>query len=963
MKFTPLLLALVTAVAAIPAPENHAPAPPADDNAAVTTTTTTDTTEQGGNISIMATKKWQAKGGCKTDWAGRCNAQCRGEAQQKGYKCKDVDSDITSSGPQYPLELKRDICPRAFYNNADEDTKDWLAERLYYRELESIRRDAPLLDPAEYQVAQLELFDRDNAPPTTVTTIAKAAQLGLSRSSTTRKRLPLFLKRKKSILGSPRTLARAAQAVDLTGDDDDNGTQTQAPGPLAGTLLDFAKIRARVGYRQGFEQEFGSEIDAARADFLTAGSYDRYTDNETIFQAPDWKQYLDYPESRKGILLVKGFPMVEDVVFIMHPNTWTRLPKHNKFIYDGHCYFVSLALIFYGDASFWLRVKAEHLCFLEKVLKNHNHPRHSFYSRENQVRSKTKATGGGPEWEGMANMWEMLQIPGCWNNEDMCHLTADVYGVFLVLYKYGGRSDQRWHNKVYDMKAYGAYNSRHIFLCYTHENHFQPMVPNDYYAYEFKLPRLTLRSTKKYRLVTRERRRFVGDGPRHHWRGHENTIPPSLGGPCFEYEHLRRAAGYGPFVSQSAPPNNHASSLAVLADEVPPGVIDLTNPEMSSKDKEKAPAKPDQQAARQALNVLNAYFDNGLPPRQPLPTSRPPPSTAAPPSVTVTPSTPSRKRPADDQPLCSTSSKHPRTNPPSSATTSASSTHAQPIGSFSPINPRPKPSPRSADRSSHFADEAFSSSSASPDAATFMPGGSSTPAGTFREATSLGEVETFYRVATKTLLNKIKLQRLKRWCLDLDVVPGADVMGWKKVKCVSELVRAGVEIRMYREKGGSVVVGEDEEVDRGVVVCRAPVGKEEEEDGRKEILDIARDGGLGKKAKGNGGGEDGMSNRHTIEGDEEEGKDEEEEVDGEEEDDGEEEYVEGEEEEDDDDGDDKGDYEEEEETGDEEKWSMAVEERRRVIMRKRRTETERMAKMGGTKRTGRERRRRIRVSD
>lgn len=39
----------------------------------------------------------QASGGCKTDWAGRCNAQCIGEASQKGYKCKDIDSDITGS--------------------------------------------------------------------------------------------------------------------------------------------------------------------------------------------------------------------------------------------------------------------------------------------------------------------------------------------------------------------------------------------------------------------------------------------------------------------------------------------------------------------------------------------------------------------------------------------------------------------------------------------------------------------------------------------------------------------------------------------------------------------------------------------------------------------------------------------------------------------------------------------------
>ncbi|KAK4031397.1 hypothetical protein C8A01DRAFT_21369 [Parachaetomium inaequale] len=91
MKFNLLFLALATAVAAAPAPE-----PPADTNAVEANTATAS--EAGGDVSILATKKWQASGGCKTDWAGRCNAQCIGEAKQKGYNCKNVDSDITSSG-------------------------------------------------------------------------------------------------------------------------------------------------------------------------------------------------------------------------------------------------------------------------------------------------------------------------------------------------------------------------------------------------------------------------------------------------------------------------------------------------------------------------------------------------------------------------------------------------------------------------------------------------------------------------------------------------------------------------------------------------------------------------------------------------------------------------------------------------------------------------------------------------
>ncbi len=38
--------------------------------------------------------------------------------------------------------------------------------------------------------------------------------------------------------------------------------------------------------------------------------------------------------------------------------------------------------------------------------------------------------------------------------------------MFLVLYKYN-TTDPNWKDKIYDMKTYGAYNNRHIFLCYS----------------------------------------------------------------------------------------------------------------------------------------------------------------------------------------------------------------------------------------------------------------------------------------------------------------------------------------------------------------------------------------------------------------------------------------------------------------------------------------------------------------
>jgi hypothetical protein len=98
---------------------------------------------------------------------------------------------------------------------------------------------------------------------------------------------------------------------------------------------------------------------------------------------------------------------------------------------------------------------------------NPHHPRYSFYTRENQIIGETQASGPAGQSGFTANLWERLQIPGCWNNEDMCQLTSEVYGVFLVLYKYDSDSNPEWKDTVYDMKTYGVYNSQHVFLCYS----------------------------------------------------------------------------------------------------------------------------------------------------------------------------------------------------------------------------------------------------------------------------------------------------------------------------------------------------------------------------------------------------------------------------------------------------------------------------------------------------------------
>ncbi|KAK3899621.1 hypothetical protein C8A05DRAFT_17966, partial [Staphylotrichum tortipilum] len=410
---------------------------------------------------------------------------------------------------------------QAFFDGADEATRDELARLLFYRDLETIRRPKPLFDPSDYPVSTLAVYDH-----------------GMPRALT------------------PAPL-RASQVAPIQIDDDDEKEPDPAalaaaqvdPPPLSGPKTDIkrinvAGIRTSIGYTQPFESQFQLEVGAAR----NAGK--EHLDQESVFDHKDWKWYLG--NCKETVVLVKGFPMLEDVVFVLHPNYWLRPAKHGKRIPNGNCYWLSLALLLYGNASCWLRVKAEHLSFLEKVLMDENHPRHEFYTRENLHSTRTKAIGKGQEWEGQVNLWEKLHLPGCWMNEDICILTADVYGVVLVLYKYDVPRKECWQNKIYDLKTFGAYNNRHIFMCYTHENHFQPMVPNDYYSYEFQLPRLTISATKRYNLVTGPRKR-PGDGPKHYWRGPTQAIPCPLSQPSFTEDHLKRAGGYETSKTKPAP--------------------------------------------------------------------------------------------------------------------------------------------------------------------------------------------------------------------------------------------------------------------------------------------------------------------------------------------------------------------------------------------------------------------------
>ncbi|KAK3486575.1 uncharacterized protein B0T23DRAFT_324213 [Neurospora hispaniola] len=302
--------------------------------------------------------------------------------------------------------------------------------------------------------------------------------------------------------------------------------------------------------------------------------------------------------------------MVEKVVFVMHPNQWHSEDRDGKHLEDGHCYWTSVALLIYGSASFWLLVKAEHLWYLESILNNPHHPRHNFYKSMMETKFNTKAEGiqyQGTDIQGDFNLWEALHIPGLWVNHDPCYLTADLYKVFLVLYKYNSNMDVQFINKVYDMKTFGAYNSRHVFLCYAHGNHYRPMLPNDYLSYEFRLPRPTLAATKMYKLQTAEHNRPV-DGLSHHWRAPLNSIPSSLLLPRGPHQdsvtesHIYRVVGYDP---PGLPPARPKRKYIVIDDD---------------DDDPKLPSPKHPKVEKTANQTHNA---EAMKPRSPTPTPAP----------------------------------------------------------------------------------------------------------------------------------------------------------------------------------------------------------------------------------------------------------------------------------------------------------------------------------------------------
>ncbi|RYP51884.1 hypothetical protein DL768_002852 [Monosporascus sp. mg162] len=209
----------------------------------------------------------------------------------------------------------------------------------------------------------------------------------------------------------------------------------------------------------------------------------------------------------RGARVLRGFPLVEDVRFLVPGN-------HGE--PAGDCYWRALSFHLYGGDGHWDLVKAEHLAYVHHVLTHEEHPRHALYARHLNARFFDTAAPSADEGDGdsggsysfKANIWQVLHMAHAWTPALMQQVSADLYNICVVTF--GARSSASPSSLLRDSWSVitvtettmrGAYNSRHVFLLYADDSHFQPMMPTDYYAWEFQYPRPTAADTAQYRFA------------------------------------------------------------------------------------------------------------------------------------------------------------------------------------------------------------------------------------------------------------------------------------------------------------------------------------------------------------------------------------------------------------------------------------------------------------------------------
>lgn len=228
--------------------------------------------------------------------------------------------------------------------------------------------------------------------------------------------------------------------------------------------------------------------------------------------------------------LLRGFPMMEEVVFYRSANDKGCA---------SDCYWKAVAQQMYGYYGYSTRVKAEHLEYFTAVLQDKRHPRHDDYRLLNKSFVNSTVSFNAKSAPTRVNLYQQLRVPRVWTSDSMFQVTADLYNLFIVTYRLDSReatvpskSKKSKSAKKKNLYArapiiYGSYNSRHVFFLFVDNNHYQPMVPNDFSAGEFHFPRPTFESTYGYENTTRKTGKASSLSTSHPWR-RNNTLAKLL---------------------------------------------------------------------------------------------------------------------------------------------------------------------------------------------------------------------------------------------------------------------------------------------------------------------------------------------------------------------------------------------------------------------------------------------------
>ncbi|KAJ8070510.1 hypothetical protein OCU04_000883 [Sclerotinia nivalis] len=127
---------------------------------------------------------------------------------------------------------------------------------------------------------------------------------------------------------------------------------------------------------------------------------------------------------------VKGFPLIEDTIFNIvrsYPADEQYNGPHNLIWTMSNSYYRAVAWCIYGNWELWPHVKAQHRTYVNQALEDEKHPRHKLVQDLNKTR----------KGKNHLNLKERLGIPYCAiRHEDIQQITADLYGVLLVVFMY-----------------------------------------------------------------------------------------------------------------------------------------------------------------------------------------------------------------------------------------------------------------------------------------------------------------------------------------------------------------------------------------------------------------------------------------------------------------------------------------------------------------------------------------------